>query len=42
MLLLFDGFYVQIVMNNSAFVRSYRTVEYLKLVHIAFSVLDDK
>ena len=31
---------MQIVMNNSAFVRSY-TIEYLKLVHIAFSVSDD-
>ena len=38
---LFNGFYVQIVLNNSAFVGSY-TVEYLKLVHIAFSVPDDK
>ena len=38
---LFNGFYAQIVLNNSAFVMSY-TVEYLKLVHIAFSVPDDK
>ena len=38
---LFNGYYAQIVMNNSAFVRSY-TVEYVKLVHIAFSVPDDK
>ena len=38
---MFNGFYVRVVLNNSAFVRSY-AVEYLKLVHISFSVPDDK
>ena len=39
--MLFNGFYAQIVLNNSAFVMSF-TVEYLKLVHKAFSGPDDK
>ena len=34
-------FYAQIVLNKPSVVRSY-TVEYLKLIHIAFLVPDDK